>query len=140
MKIRKDAYNWLIRLEREETLISSLNAALVDQNIHSGWVMGIGACEWVELGFYDLKTKEYRWKKFSSPMEILSLKGNVSIKEGKPFLHLHGSFSDENYQVIGGHIRDLEVAGTLEVFLHDWFSSPINRKFDDNTGLSLLDL
>lgn len=140
MKVRKDAYNWLVRLERGELLSEGLLKAIEQVGIKTGWVMGIGACEWAELGFYDLKSKKYKWQKFEEPLEILSLQGNLSLDDGKPMLHIHGTFSGKNYQSIGGHVKDLEVAGTCEIFLHDWFASPLLRKTDADTGLNLLDL
>jgi predicted DNA-binding protein with PD1-like motif len=139
MKLRKDAYNWLARLERGETL-DDLKTALTNENIRSGVVVGIGACQWAELGFYDLKSKNYQWQKFDKPMEVLGITGNVSLKNGEVFLHLHGSFSDKDFKTVGGHVKNLEVAGTLEIFLHDWFADPISRKIDQDTGLNLLDI
>lgn len=120
--------------------MDSLQRAIADQGIKTGWVMGIGACEWVELGFYDLQKKAYKWQKFNGPLEVLSLQGNVSLDENKTMSHIHGSFAGDDYGVIGGHVKDLEVAGTLEIFLHDWFADGISRKTDPDTGLKLLDL
>lgn len=140
MKVRRDAYNWLVRLERGELLSDGLLAAVEQEGIKTGWIMGIGACEWAELGFYDLESKQYQWQKFDEPLEILSLQGNVSLDGEKPMLHIHGMFSGKDYQSVGGHVKDLEVAGTCEIFLHDWFADPLNRGVDPDTGLKLLDL
>lgn len=143
MKVRKDTYNWFVRLERGELLSEGLRKAIEQEGIKTGWIMGIGACEWVELGYYDLETKKYKWQKFDPPnggLEILSLQGNVSLDDDQPMLHIHGTFSGKNYQSIGGHVKDLEVAGTLEIFLHDWFADPVKRETDPDTGLKLLDL
>ena len=140
MKVRKDASNWLIVLEKGDKLVESLQEAIIKEGIKTGWIFGLGACSWAEIGFYDLKSQNYHWKKYQEPLEILSLQGNVSLSEDQPTLHVHGTFSNDQLQSIGGHVKDLEVAGTCEIFLHDWFASPISRKADPNTGLNLLDL
>lgn len=140
MKIRADGFNWIVRLERGERLVDSLEKLIKKENLPSVWILGLGAAEWAELGFYDLGKKQYNWKKFDRPLEITGLQGNSSYKDGELVLHIHGSFSDENFNLIGGHVKELEVAGTCEILLHRWYKENFKRSLDNDTGLSLLDL
>lgn len=141
MKIVKDSYNYLIVLKKGEKLMESILSLAKKENIKTGWISGIGACSNAEIGLYNPKTKDYEWKTYDQQLEILNLQGDISLDdEGEPMLHLHGTFSDENFNSIGGHIKELQILPTCEIFLHSWFSEPIARKFDDDTKLKLLDL
>lgn len=140
MKYRFDGFNWVVRLERGERLAESLESLVKKENLPSVWILGLGAAEWAELGYYDLKKKEYSWKKFDQPLEITSLQGNSSYKDGELILHIHGNFSDENFNSIGGHVKELEVGGTCEILLHRWYKEDFKRALDEDTGLNLLNL
>lgn len=105
-----------------------------------GWISAIGGAAWAELAFYDLKAKGYEWKRYDKNLEITSLQGNIAWDGKTPVIHLHGTLSDVNMQTIGGHIKELEINGTCELFVHNWFQDKLTRSQDDQTGLKLLDL
>ncbi len=140
MTFQFDGYNYLIRLEKGEQLVESLLAFASEHNLPGAWVSGIGGALSAELGFYDLTTQQYRWKKFDQLMEITSLQGNLAWDEDKPIVHLHGALSDSNMQTYSGHIKELEVGGTCELFIHVWNKDQIKRTQDPDTGLKLLNL
>jgi predicted DNA-binding protein with PD1-like motif len=140
MTFRHDGFNWIVRLERGEKLVESLMAFVRDHGVPSCWVNGLGAASSVELGYYQLDQKTYAWKSFDQLLEIVSLQGNIVGQLGDPKVHLHGVFSDQNYQTLGGHVRELTVGGTCEIMLHRWQTDRINRSLDTDTGLNLLDI
>ncbi len=78
-------------------------------------VAGIGMLSDVEIGRYD--GMEYEKKTIGESSEILSLQGNVSVKEGKPFVHLHVSLADENLAAMGGHLFGGTVSMTIELVI-----------------------
>lgn len=133
-----DGYNWVVRFDKGDLLIKGLEELARKENITGAWVSGLGAALSAELAFYNLETKRYQFKKFSKTMEITSLQGNLAWQDNQPALHLHGSFSDEGMNAFGGHIKELEVAGTCEVLLHRWYGDKLERNPDENTGLSTL--
>ena len=139
MKYKFDGYNWLVRLEKGEQLIASLTQLVKDEEIKGAWISGLGGSLSVELGFYMLEKQVYNFKVFDQLLEITSLQGNVSWHEGEPKLHIHGSFSDENMQAIGGHVKELTVGGTCEIMLHA-VQADLVRKHNDEIGLDLLDI
>ncbi|HSX27338.1 MAG TPA: PPC domain-containing DNA-binding protein [Patescibacteria group bacterium] len=140
MTYKFDGYNWLVRLERGELLMENLTSLVKEQKIGGAWVSGLGGATWAELGFYSLETKDYIWKKLEQALEITSLQGNVARDGEEPVIHLHGTFSDKDMQAYGGHVKELEVAGTCEILLHRWYEPGLKRTQDDQTGLKLLDL
>lgn len=141
MTYRFDSYNYIVRLKKGELLIESLTALVQAQDIKAAWVNGLGGALWAELGFYDLPAKNYKWQRFDELLEITSLQGNVSWKDNRPALHVHGTVSGCDFKTVGGHVKELAVAGTCEVFLHTIFvDKPLMRTTDSETGLALLDL
>lgn len=141
MGVKFDGYNWLVRLNTGDELVSKLQEIARSEDIKTAWISGIGAASSVKTGLYDTEKKEYKWRDFSGDIEILSLQGNIAWDDKHPALHIHGSFSDENMNGFGGHVKELIVGATCELFLHNWFSSHgIVRSEDPKTGLKLLDL
>lgn len=135
-----DGYNYLVRLERGERLGECIEQFVDATGIDGGWVSGVGGTSEVILGFYTLDTKKYQWRTFDRLMEIASLSGNLAYDEqGKMMFHLHGVFADEEYQTVGGHVKDLMAGATIELFIHRSFQ-PVHRKMDEAVGLQLLDL
>lgn len=76
-------------------------------------IAGIGMLRDMEIGRYDGQT--YRKEAITPPSEILSLQGNVSMKEGASFVHLHVSLADEDLNARGGHLFQGTVAMTIEL-------------------------
>lgn len=127
-----------MRLIKGEEIISTVTQFCKSQNIMSGELLGIGAVEKAELGFYYLDRKEYEWRKFENPMEIVSLTGNIALVDGEPFLHIHTVLSDSNFQTVGGHMKEGVVGATCEIYLNK-FETNLTRIFDDITGLKLIE-
>lgn len=140
MKVRPDSYNGLVRLNKGEELIASLNQIVQEQNLPSCWVSGLGGAASATIGFYDLETKQYQWQEITEPMEITNLTGNLAWQEGEPIWHIHGTFSKKDMTAIGGHIKQLVVSGTCEILLHKWYADKLIRAEDTDTGLKLLDV
>lgn len=140
MKHSYDGYNWSVRLDKGELLAKSLKMLAKEQNIRGAWISGLGAASWAELGFYDLEAQRYLWKKFSAPLEITALTGNIAWEKDEPVLHVHVTLAGTDMLAVGGHLKELEVAGTCEIFLHRWFKEGLSRSQDEQTGLKLLDL
>lgn len=140
MKFTADGYNWIVRLEKGESLIDQLSNFAEQNDIPSCWVSIIGACEKVELGYYDLHQQKYHWQTIDELMEITGIQGNLAWDNDKPVFHLHGNFSKDDLSVVGGHVKSLIVGGTCEVFLHRWYGDKLTRQTDDQTGLELLNI
>jgi predicted DNA-binding protein with PD1-like motif len=139
MTFKPSGQKFLIRLFKGEEIISTLTKFCEEQNIQSAWISGLGGSTQITLGYYNLAEKSYHWKDFSGDLEIVSLTGNVSVHDSKPFLHIHTTISNEELQCFGGHLKSGIVAATLEIVLEKLDSS-IERKMDDEVGLNLLDL
>lgn len=141
MTHRKTEHGYVIKLARGEELIEALTQWCAAEGVDNASFQGIGAVEHVEIGYYDLKKKEYFFRSEAGVFEVASMQGNVALVDGKPFIHAHAVLSrcDETLECIGAHIKSALVAVTLEIFLIP-LAAGITRKFDDDIGLKLLNL
>ncbi len=115
----------VIRFDIGEKFPDTLADWCENEKIESAAIVaGIGMLENIEIGRYD--GKEYLTEKVQPSSEILSLQGNVSMKEGKPFVHLHVSFADEDMSARGGHLFNGTVSMTIELVMLE-FSSKFVR-------------
>lgn len=137
MKVFPDDTYHLLVLKKGEELMQSLNAYATKHNLKGGWVNIIGGAAKVTLGYYRHDTREYQWEIFDEPLEIIGLQGNLAYVDGKPFWHIHGTFSRLDYSVIGGHVKECVIGLTGEVALTP-HAKQLTRLFDDETGLKLL--
>ena len=136
MNLNKDKNKYFISLDKGEYVNQSLLEISNKEKIKSGWIDGVGAIYDIEVGYFDVEQKDYVRKKFLGDYELLSLSGNISIKEGSRFIHTHITFSDIEFNVFGGHLFDAKIAAAGE-FLIDSCDFGIKRKYNTNLGLHL---
>lgn len=129
--------NYALRFDKGEEVISLLTEFARENNISFASFTLIGASKEVTLSYYNLETKSYEDKTISEDMEILSVIGNIAIKENAPFIHAHGVFGRRDLSPIGGHIKSLTISATGEMFL-TLYPKAISREYDEETGLFLL--
>jgi predicted DNA-binding protein with PD1-like motif len=130
---------YVIRLDDGERIIDSLRALCEQDKIGAGVLSGLGAVREAELGWFDREAKNYCTVLIRELCEIVSLHGNISLLDGKPFLHCHIALGDRSFGVRGGHLREAVVSAACEITLTRFFDE-IGRRRDEATGVYLLDL
>ncbi|MBF7017686.1 PPC domain-containing DNA-binding protein [Staphylococcus durrellii] len=126
-------------LEQGEDIVEQVTIIAQQQNGKFGTVSGIGACQGVELNFYNLETQTYEKRAVQEPLELISLLGNISHIDDTPFAHLHATFGTNQYQTLSGHLTKAVVSATAEIVI-TMTELDINRKHSSQIGLNLLDL
>jgi predicted DNA-binding protein with PD1-like motif len=142
MRYQRFGDRYIVRLESGESVIETLTAlfrGLQAESVEFANVSAAGAVRWARLGYWNAETHAYEYREFDEQLEVVSFQGNASLKDGNPFLHLHGVFGRRDFSVVGGHIKEARVHPTLEVWLHTE-AIPVRRTRDEATGLDLLAL
>lgn len=137
MYVRKVENGFLCKLEKGEAVMQTLADFCKERGIQAGWLNALGAVNNAEIGLYDLPSREYIFKTFADDREVVSMMGNVALVEGEPFIHAHIALGDAQMQLVGGHLKEAQVAVTLEVMLRV-YGGAIERKLDHDIGLKLL--
>jgi predicted DNA-binding protein with PD1-like motif len=65
----------------------------------------IGAFCDVTLVYFDWKSKEYEKIPLAEQVEVLSLIGDVALKDGQPKFHAHAVVGRSDRTTSGGHLR-----------------------------------
>ena len=138
MEYRRFEDSYVVRLNKGEEVISSLKQLCIDENIKLGEITGLGASDFVEIGVFNVNTKEYNTKKFEGMFEITSLVGNVTTKDGDVYLHIHINFGNEEGLVKGGHLVKATISATSEIILRI-IEGNVGRKLNPEIGLNLFD-
>lgn len=128
-----------MRLEKGEEAIATLTSFVAQNKIPCGFLQGIGAIRDVELGYFDVRTGKYKTKKIKRTVEVVSLLGNISYKDKKPFVHAHVALADSQQKLMGGHFFAGTVAVTMEIFIQV-VRGKLNRFHDQKMGFSFWDL
>jgi uncharacterized protein len=130
---------YVVRLDAGERIVETLRALCERDAIGGGYFHGLGAVGEAEIGHFDPAANAYTWLKVPGPSEIISLYGNISAVDGRPFIHAHIALGDDTFAVRGGHLKEAVVSVTCEVTLVR-FRDDIARTMDAATGLSKLSL
>jgi predicted DNA-binding protein with PD1-like motif len=126
----------MVRLKHDADLVQSITELARSRGIEAGSFTAIGALKRARLGYYDQKNHEYREIKIDSPHEMASCTGNISLKDGEPFAHVHVVLADEAGNTKAGHLLK-GIVFAAEVHLRQLKGPKLERKYDEVTGLSL---
>lgn len=128
---------FVLSLDNHVEVAGALMAFCREKGILAGTVNGIGAISEATFRFLNPATKQYVDKTFREQMEVTGIIGNVSQKDGVPYLHLHVTASREDYSCIGGHLLCAMVSGAFELYVEAFPGEYIGRLPDNETGLNL---
>jgi uncharacterized protein len=135
-----DEKTFAIVFDTGDEVVANLLAFAKEQKLAASHFAGIGACEHVTLGFFELGSRDYKKIPINEQVEVMSLIGNIALEEsGEPKVHAHMVVGLQDGTAHGGHLLEAHVRPTLEVFLVE-SSKPLRRKMNAEVGLALIDL
>ncbi len=110
-----------------------------ERRLTAGHFTAIGAFSDLTVGFFDWEKKDYAKIPINAQVEVLSLVGDIALKDGQPMVHAHVVVGTSDGTAHGGHLLEGHVRPTLEVILVE---SPtfLQRTHDAESGLALIDL
>jgi predicted DNA-binding protein with PD1-like motif len=122
-----------------DEVVSGLTGFAGRHRLAASHLTAIGAFSQAVLGYFDRDRRDYRRIPVTEQVEVLSLIGDVALKDGKPALHAHVVLGKADGTTVGGHLLEARVWPTLEVIL---IESPahLRRRHDPASGLALIDL
>lgn len=92
------------RLRPDGDLLEELHTLTQKENITLGHISGIGALRSAAVGIFIPKESRYETREFMGELEICHLSGNISLKDGRSFIHAHLVVSDRQGRAWGGHL------------------------------------
>ena len=125
------------RLPHGEDLISAIENFCESYSIQMATFSLIGAVSSYTIGVYDQTQHVYVTATESASLEIVTCTGNISLMDGKPFVHAHVVFGDKKGNTMGGHLFSETIIFAGEISLQELKGKPLERAYDEKTGLSL---
>jgi len=107
------------------------------EKIATARVEAIGGVEELTLAFFNHEAKRYEEHDFREFLEVTGILGNLTLKDGEPFLHIHGTFGRKDLSTISGHVMKAKVFPLLEVVVTPTRNRAL-RRFDDDLGLNVI--
>ena len=125
--------------DKDDEVIAGLTGFIRGHNITAGRFTAIGAFRELTLGFFEWEQKQYKKIPIREQVEVLSLVGDIALKDRQPALHAHVVVGKADGTAYGGHLMEGYVRPTLEVMLDE---SPhyLQRTHDEESGLALIDI
>lgn len=122
-----------------DEVMSHLTAFAKSQRLGGSRISAIGAFSEVTLGYFDWDAKSYQKIPVKEQVEVLSLIGDVALKDGEPVVHAHVVVGRSDASTRGGHVVEALVRPTLEVMIVE---SPehLQKRVDAESGLALIRL
>jgi len=100
----------------------------------------IGALSYAKLGWFNWETKKYDpGCVLDEQVELLSLVGDIALKDGEPQVHAHVVVGCSDGTAHGGHLLEARVRPTCELILTE---SPthLQKKLDPASGIALIQI
>ena len=126
--------------ETGDELATGLSRFAADQKLAGSSFKAIGAFSSVKLAWFNWQTKTYQPSVvLNEQVELLSLVGDIALKDGEPQVHAHLAIGKSDGTAHGGHLMEAHVRPTCEVILTE---SPqhLQKQIDPESGLALIRL
>ena len=136
MVYRKIGDTYLVRMEIGEEIMAALKELCRKEDIRLAEISALGATDHAVIGVYDLERAVYQPEELNGLMEIASLTGNVTTMKGETYLHLHAVLADQNHGVHAGHVNEMRIGLTCEMFVRT-LPGEIDRERDEKLGINI---
>ncbi len=125
-------------LDTGDELAAELKSFAQREKLGGSSFQAIGAFQSVRLGWFNWESKQYETSvSLDEQVELLSLIGDVAVKDGAPQVHAHVVVGKRDGSAHGGHLQRAVVRPTCEVIL---IESPrhLEKQHDPESGLALI--
>lgn len=139
-QIAKDPKTVVVILDTGDEILSSLKSVARAEHLAASSFKAIGALSEVELGWFNWETKKYQTAvKLQEQVELLSLIGDIALKNGEPQVHAHLVIGRKDGTAHGGHLLSATVRPTCEIVITE---SPqhLQKEMDPESGIALIRL
>ncbi len=109
-----------------------------ERQLSAASFQAVGGLSSVRLGWFNWEAKNFEPSvTLDEQLELLSLIGDVALKDGKPVVHAHAVVGKKDGTAHGGHLLEAHIRPTCEVVLTE---SPVHlQKFvDPESGVALI--
>ncbi len=122
-----------------DEVVAEISAFAKRENVTAARLTGIGALSQATLAALNHDTKKYEAFPVNQQVELLSLVGDIALRDGAPLLHAHAVVGHRDGSVAGGHLIMGRVWPTLELFV-DVYPYQLQKVLEADVGIATMDL
>jgi hypothetical protein len=128
-----------LRFAGGERLMEGLLRFLAAQDIGYATMTGLGALNRATVSYWNSTAQQYEAHEIDEQVELVSLIGNVTLKDGAPFVHAHVTLGRRDLSMLGGHFNEAVVHPNVELWILPE-REVVERTLDESCGLYLMAL
>ncbi|MFC5862119.1 PPC domain-containing DNA-binding protein [Acidicapsa dinghuensis] len=128
----------VVILDTGDEILAALKSVAGVEHLAASSFKAIGALSAVELGWFNWTTKKYETAvNLQEQVELLSLIGDIALKDGEPQVHAHLVIGRQDGSAHGGHLLSATVRPTCEIVITE---SPkhLQKEIDPESGIALI--
>jgi len=126
--------------ETGDEVLSGLQRFSKEQGLAGSSFKAIGALSYAKLGWFNWETKKYQPAVvLDEQVELLSMIGDIALKDGEPQVHAHVVVGRSDGTAHGGHLIEARVRPTCELILTE-SSTQLQKKIDPESGIALIQI
>lgn len=136
--VEKKPKVFVLIFETDDEIAKELKQFAKEQGLGGSSFKAIGALSHAKLGWFNWETKKYEPAAIlNEQIELLSMIGDIALKDGEPQVHAHLVIGRKDGTAHGGHLLEARVRPTCELVLTE---SPahLEKKIDPESGLALI--
>jgi uncharacterized protein len=137
-KIDESPKTFILVFKTGDELAEGLLRFAKEQKLSGASFKAVGALSSVRLGWFSWESKRYEPSvTLDEQVELLSLIGDIALKDGEPAVHAHAVIGKKDGTAHGGHLLKAHIRPTCEVVLTE---SPVHLRklIDPDSGLALI--
>jgi predicted DNA-binding protein with PD1-like motif len=137
-KVADEPKTLVVVFDTGDEIAAGLKKLAREQNLAGSSFKAIGALSAAKFGWLNWQTKQYEIARdLSEQVELLSLIGDIALKDGEPQVHAHMIVGRRDGTAHGGHLLEAHVRPTCELVLTE---NPIHlqKQIDPESGLALI--
>ena len=136
MQYAKFNNQYVLRLDPEEEIVTSLKKLAIKENVKVANVTGIGALNHLVIGVFDTDEKKFIGNTYDETLEATAICGNISTMDGEVYVHIHLTAGRRDGSAIGGHLQEGTISATGELVV-TVIDGVVEREFNEEIGLNV---
>jgi predicted DNA-binding protein with PD1-like motif len=108
---------YLLVLATGDEVTSAIADFAQKYSVKNAHYIAFGDATSAKFGWYDKDRKMFKLANIDEASEVTSMVGDISLYNGKPFAHSHGSVATSDGLCHGGHLLELIVGPTFEFYI-----------------------
>ena len=125
------------RLEAGDDLLEELEHLCAEYEVRAAWVSVVWAVRHAAFAYYDQEDRRYLELGSDEHHEITGFVGNISVRDGRAFVHAYATLCARSGSAVGGHLLPGCEVFAAEFTIREMSGVELTRTPDEVTGLSL---